>query len=135
MYDVESRFTVKSLKAVCSALNLPISGTKGLLQQRLRTTFDSIATRQDKERFGIGKAAVEAERGSPYGQPRQQRCAFSKPSIDHSRPNAYYPAPTPHTPARTNTWGMSPLYQNIQLRISCCNKLLMLSCLQENALL
>lgn len=70
LYDIESRFTIKHLKVVCGAFGLPISGTKGILQQRLRTLFDQLLTKRDVVRFNIGKAAAESERGGPYGASR-----------------------------------------------------------------
>ena len=70
MYDIESRFTVKQLKTVCGVLGLQLSGTKGPLQQRLRSYFDAMLGSKDAVRFSIGKGAVEAERGVAYGAPR-----------------------------------------------------------------
>jgi hypothetical protein len=70
LYDIESRFTIKHLKGVCTALGLPISGPKGTLQQRLRNAFDQLLAKRDGVRFNIGKAAAEFERGHPYGASR-----------------------------------------------------------------
>ena len=121
MYDIDSRFTVKSLKSVCSALNLPVGGTKGLLQQRLRSYFDQLVNKRDTVQFNIGKATTEAERGVAYGQShRLGYDIYRGRGIDYSRPNGYPSSgsSTTATPSQTNTWGMSPLYQNIRLRMS-----------------
>ena len=67
MYDIEARFTVKNMKAICLAVGVPISGTKGILQQRLRLYFEQLAAKQDSIRFNIGKTAAESERGGTYG--------------------------------------------------------------------
>jgi hypothetical protein len=123
MYDIESRFTVKSLKAVCHALGLAISGTKGSLQQRLRAHFDQLVGKQDTIRFSIGKTAAESERGGSYGH-RPRYDAPPRPRIDHSRPNGYHPpssGSSHSTSSQTNNWGMSPLYQNIRLRMFRCD--------------
>ena len=66
MFDIDSRFTVKQLKAMCTALGLPVSGTKGPLQARLRACFDSLITRNDTARYNIGKTAAEKERNHTY---------------------------------------------------------------------
>ena len=119
MYDIDARFTVKSLKAVCQAIGLPISGTKGLLQQRLRNHFDHLVSKQDSIQYGIAKTTVESERGYPYGQPRQTRYDVNKGSgIDDSRPNGFHSSASPIATATptTSQWGLSPLYQNIRLR-------------------
>lgn len=55
------------MKSICSAIGLPISGTKGTLQQRLRTYFEHLVAKQDSIRFNIGKTAAESERGPAYG--------------------------------------------------------------------
>jgi len=55
------------MKSICSAIGLPISGTKGILQQRLRTYFEQMVAKQDSIRFNIGKTAAESERGLTYG--------------------------------------------------------------------
>jgi hypothetical protein len=70
MFDIESRFTVKQLKTVCGALGLQISGTKGPLQQRLRSYFDGLLSQKDRVRYNIGRGAVEGERGLAYGAQR-----------------------------------------------------------------
>jgi hypothetical protein len=116
LYDIESRFTIKNLKAVCTASGLAVSGTKGTLQLRLRSYFDMLAGKQDSLRFNIGKTAAEVERGSQYGQSRPIRYNLYTGSIvDFSRPNGF---PSTASPSRTNnTWGMSPLYQNIRLPV------------------
>jgi hypothetical protein len=73
VYDIESRFTVKSLKALCGALGAPVSGAKGVLQQRLRASLLRILNVQDTALFNIGKTAAEMERGAPYTTPRAVR--------------------------------------------------------------
>ena len=44
-----------------------MSGTKGILQQRLRTYFEQLVAKQDSIRFNIVKTAAESERGVSYG--------------------------------------------------------------------
>jgi hypothetical protein len=107
---------VKNLKTVCSALGQPIGGTKGVLQQRLRSYFDQLVTKGDTARFNIGKNASEAERGMPYGAARYDCSAVDYANC--SRPNLAHPSgPSTATPSQTNTWGMSPVYQNVRLRM------------------
>ena len=138
MYDIEARFTVKNMKSICSAVGLPISGTKGILQQRLRTYFEQLAAKQDSIRFNIAKTAAESERGCAYGFNRYHSYSGVVALITTSRPaNGFRPAGTSSTvtPSQTNTWGMSPLYQNIRLRMTFCDSQINYSCLQEDALL
>lgn len=134
LYDIESRFTVKNLKSFCAAVGVPISGTKGLLQQRLRSWFDQIVAKQDVVRFNIAKTAAEAERGVPYERTRYAR--YINRGVHDSRPNGFHSSGTSAvTPAQTNTWGMSSLYQNVRLRMSLLVFGLMSSYLQEDAVL
>jgi SAP domain len=122
MYDIDSRFTVKNLKALCQALGIAISGTKGALQQRLRMYLDQLAGKQDVVRFNIGKTAAESERGRSYSH-RPRYNAHPGRKTDFSRPNGYHPstsASSHSTPLQTNNWGMSSLYQNIRLRLFRC---------------
>ena len=77
MYDIERFFTVKSLKALCAALGVPVSGAKGVLQQRLRASFLRILNVQDTALFNIGKAAAEIERGRSYATARTGRYCSS----------------------------------------------------------
>jgi hypothetical protein len=75
VYDIEKHFTVKALKALCVALGVPVSGAKGVLQQRLRASFLRILNLQDTALFNAGKVAAEIERGSSYATARAGRYA------------------------------------------------------------
>jgi hypothetical protein len=65
--DIDSRFTVKALKTMCSSCGLTVSGTKPMLQYRLRTHFLQLSQRNNLDSFHVAKAAAEHERGYPYG--------------------------------------------------------------------
>jgi len=114
MYDIEQRFTVKNLKAVCGTLGQHIGGTKGVLQQRLRSHFESILEKKDAVRFSIGKGVVESERGLAYNSNRPTGGGA------YNRPNGYDASSSPSKPtvsSAPNAWGMSNLYANIRLRM------------------
>lgn len=107
---------------MCQALGLAISGTKGTLQQRLRTYLDQLVGKRDVVRFSIGKTMAESERGGTYSH-RPRYDAHLGLKIDYSRPNGYIPSTSGSshsTSQQTNNWGMSPLYQNIRLRLFLC---------------
>lgn len=120
MYDIETRFTVKSLKALCGALGAPVSGAKGVLQQRLRALLLRILNNQDTVLFNMGKTAAETERGTSYNASRLQRYRiFGSERVDCSRPNGFHPVSSTGATASTsqgNNWGMSSLYNNVRLR-------------------
>lgn len=123
MYDIETRFTVKSLKAVCGALGAPVSGTKSILQQRLRSLLLRLLDSNDPVKFGIGKAAAQAERGRPYNDSRAGRYSVSVGrGAECSRPNGFHSGTSTSTPAPSssqgNSWGMSSIYQTVRLRRS-----------------
>jgi hypothetical protein len=117
MYDIDGRFTVRSLKHLCTGLNLPLSGTKGVLQERLRKFFDMLLNRNDTARFDLGKSLAEAERGYAYGPRATSRYdIYRSRSNDYSRPNGMYAVSSVPTTSNNNSWGMSSVYQNVRLR-------------------
>jgi hypothetical protein len=63
------------MKSICSAMGLPISGTKGSLQQRLRTYFEQLAAKKDSVIYSFGKRAAESERGTSYGSNKYDACS------------------------------------------------------------
>ena len=121
MYDIETRFTIKSLKAVCAALGAPVSGAKGVLQQRLRALFLRILNNQDTVLFNMGKNAAEMERGTSYSVSQARRySAFEFGGVDCSRPNGFHALSSQGATSSStqgNNWGMSSLYNNVRLRM------------------
>jgi hypothetical protein len=65
--DIKFRFTLKTLKALCQAANLPVSGNKPMLQDRLRVHLQKLLERQVSVKYQVVKAAAEAERAIGYG--------------------------------------------------------------------
>src|SRR5271154_5613342 len=67
MYDIDSRFTIPRLKAVCTALGLTVGGLKEDLQGRLTTHLNLLLQRGDAGRYSLAKSSAEVQRGSSYG--------------------------------------------------------------------
>ena len=130
IHDIDTRFTIPKLKAMCTALGLTVSGAKPQLQGRLTTHLNLLFQRHDSVRYNLAKSSAEVQRGSSYG-PRVTYGPSGRQKIDFSRPNGYHTSSTTQastaTPVQTtststnnsnnNNWGMSSLYQNLRLRI------------------
>jgi len=58
------------------AVNAHHSGTKGLLQQRLRSALHQMVSRGDSLKFSLAKESAELERGYPYAQTRQMQTRY-----------------------------------------------------------
>jgi hypothetical protein len=100
-------------------VGLPLSGTKGILQQRLRAFFEGLLNKHDSARFNIGKSVAAVERGVAYGQSRAAYDIYRGRGNDYSRPNGYHASGTSNaTSSQNNPWGMSSVYQNVRLRIT-----------------
>jgi SAP domain len=116
--DIETRFTVKSLKTICSACNLPVGGTKPLLQQRLRGHFLQMSSKSNYAAFNIAKSAAEHERGYAYGTgaPARtvNRSGRQEIFVLMRRPQPGVSTASPSS--TTGSWGMSSLYQNVRNR-------------------
>jgi hypothetical protein len=122
--DIKSRFTNKSLKALCQTANLPVSGNKPHLQQRLQTHLAGLLNGQQTVGFQTMKAVAEVERGFKYGGHVHRYVLAFAPDVAHrdNRPrmtngtqaSGYAASSTSQTP---NGWGLSSLYTGVPLRM------------------
>jgi hypothetical protein len=64
--DIRSRFTIKSLKALCQTASLPVGGNKPHLQQRLQLYLSGLRERQQTVPYQTMKTIAEVERGYAY---------------------------------------------------------------------
>jgi len=121
--DIRFRFTIKTLKALCQAAALPVSGTKPTLQERLRQHLESLVDRQQSVKYQMVKTSAEFERGQPYGGGGTRYVLGLQPHMAHGcnrirLPNVATSSghPVASSSQANNAWGLSSLYQGLQLR-------------------
>ena len=121
MYDVESRFTVKQLKNICAALGASQSGTKPILQRRIRVSLETALRMRDTASFNIAKNSVVLERGRPYNATYSTNRYVSnidKGFMEFRPANGYTASGSSATSShQTSTWGLPSVYQNVRQRM------------------
>jgi len=121
--DIRFRFTIKTLKALCQAAALPVSGTKPTLQERLRQHLEILLDRQQSVRYQMVRTTAEIEKGQPYGGGGSRYILVMQAHMAHGYNRIRLPNvttspghPVASSSQANNAWGLSSLYLGLQLR-------------------